>query len=144
MRPFVLTLAAVAATVGIAVAIVACSDEPACKPGVLTLHLGLLGDSTRADTIEVDGADPGAAVSVRVPHAVDAPSVAVGIEHIDVDVTFPGGYPQHALVHLLIRALLDGNVIGINNATIQLGDKCGEGSLLVGDMTGVDLDAGAF
>lgn len=142
MRLHVIAVILVAAAVAGAVGFVACSDE-SCKPGELVLHLGLLDESPQADTITVTGIDPGAAVTESFPNTVDPNAVALMVEHTDVHVTWPGGYPAHALVHLVVRALLKGTVIGVNTTTIQLGNKCGEGSMLVSARGGTDDDAGA-
>jgi hypothetical protein len=141
MRWHVIALVVVAGLVAGAGGFAACSDD-GCKPGELLLHIGLLDESPQADTITVTGIDPGAAVMESFPHTVDPSAVEFQVEHITEHVTWPGGYPPHALVHLVVRALLNGTVIGVNTATIQLGNKCGEGSMLVSARYGTDDDAG--
>jgi hypothetical protein len=142
MRWHVVAVILVAAVSAGAVGLVACSDD-SCTPGELVLHLGLIDDSPTADTITVTGNDPGASVMESFPHTVDPNAVSLDVEHLDVHVTWPQGYPSHALVHLIVRALLNGTVIGENTATIQLGAKCGSGSMLVSGRGGTDDDAGA-
>ena len=141
MRWHVIAVIAVAAVIAGAVVFVACSGE-SCTPNVLTLHLGLLDDSTTADTITVTGNDPGASVMASFPHTPDPTSVSIGVEHTQVAVTFPGAFPAHALLHLAVRALVNGTVIGVGTSTVELGATCGDGSLLVSARGGLDEDAG--
>lgn len=143
MRWHVIALLVAAAAVAGGVGFVACSSGPDCAPGELVLHLGLVDDSPQADTITVTGNDPGAAVMESFPNSADPDEIALNVEHTDVHVTWPQGYPTHALVHLVVRAVLKGNVIGENTTTIQLGNKCGTGSMLVSGRGGTDDDAGA-
>ncbi|HXU72862.1 MAG TPA: hypothetical protein VN947_26265 [Polyangia bacterium] len=142
MRWHVVALVLVAAVVAGSLGFFACSDSPSCQPGELVLHIGLIDNSPQADTITVTGIDPGAAVTESFPHAIDPNAVALNIEHVVEHVTWPQGFPSHAVVHLVVRALLNGTVLGVNTATIQLGTKCGEGSMLVSARYGTDDDAG--
>lgn len=107
------------------------------------MHLGLIDDSPAADTIRVAGHDPGALVDVSFPHPVDPTAVSSMVEHITEVVTFPGGYPKYATLHLVVYALENGVVVGENTTTVRVGETCGESTMLVGNAGGTDDDAGA-
>ena len=108
----------------------ACSG-PTCKPGTLLLHLALLDDAPLADTIVVSGNDPGAAVSDTFPHTPNPSGAMVQVEHFDVSVTWPQGYPTHAAVNLTVRALAGTTLLGINTTTVRLASGCTTSSVLV-------------
>ncbi len=120
---------------------VACSGS-SCRPGTLLLHIALLDDSPLADTITVVGDDPGAAVSQSFPHTPNPAAAAIGVEHITVEVTWPSGYPSFAVVNLVVSALQGSTVLGVDTATVRLGDKCGESDLLLSNR-GAVADGGA-
>jgi hypothetical protein len=113
----------------VAVGVVACSDSTTCKPGTLQLEIGLLDTSPLADTITVSIADTGAEVMQSFPHTPNQAGADVGIEHVSLEVTFPGGYPAGKLVHVLVRAVGGTTILGSNNAAIHLDDKCSIGNV---------------
>ena len=135
-----LALAAVGGTIAAATGVGACDS---CKAGVLTLRLGLLDESPQCDTITVEGHDPGATVMASFPHTPNPDAVAAGVEHVDEQITLPAGFPKDAQLHLVIRALLNGQVIGENSHTTRLDGTCGDATLLVSARYGTDDDAGA-
>jgi hypothetical protein len=150
MRSKVVVVAAsVAASVAVAVAVAVagalasagCSG-PSCKPGTLLLHVALLDDAPLADHIVVSGDDPGAAVSQSFPHTPDPDAAALQIQHVAVTVTWPGSYPAHAKVNLVVRAFAGATVLGTNGTTINLLPGCTESSVLVSNRLGVDPDGG--
>jgi hypothetical protein len=107
-----------------------CSDK-SCQPGTLNLHLALLDDAPLADTIRVHGDDPGAAVDVSFAHTPNQDAVTVGIERIAETIVWPGGYPKNALVHLHVRALAAGVVVGEQEVDLRLDPGCSETYQLV-------------
>ncbi len=113
----------------VAVLVVACSDTAACKPGTLLLQLGLLDTTPLADTITVTITDPGAEVMQSSPHVPNQSAADVGVEHVDVEVDFPGGYPADKLVHVLVKAIGGVTVLGSNIAAIHLDNKCTVGNV---------------
>ena len=129
-RNVAVAIALVAVAAAGVVGVQACSG-PECKPGTLLLHLALLDDAPLADTIVVSGNDPGAALSDTFPHAPNPSGAAVQVEHFDVAVTWPQGYPTHAAVNLTVRALAGGALVGINTTTVRLAPGCTTGSVLV-------------
>jgi hypothetical protein len=119
------------------VLVVACSG-PTCKAGTLSLDVALLDTAPLADTVTVSITDPGAEVMQSFPHTPDP--TAPGVEHTNVVVTFPGGYPANMLVHLLVRATGGVTVLGAGTATIHLDQTCTEGAIAVrGGGTPADL-----
>jgi hypothetical protein len=130
----------------VAILIVACSDNaPSCKPGTLLLQIGLLDTTPLADTITVSITDPGAEVMQSTPHAPNADAANIGVEHIAVEVDFPGGYPADKVVHPLVRAIGGTTILGSNIATIHLDSTCSVGNIAVSgrslpppDMAGSD------
>ncbi len=115
----------------VAAFMVACSDSPSCKPGTLLLQVALLDTAPLADTITVVDNDPGAVVTQTFPHTPNQAGAAVGVEHITVEVSWPGGYPADKLVHLLVKATGGVTVLGANTATIHLDPSCTVGSVAV-------------
>jgi hypothetical protein len=115
----------------VAVLVVACSDTTTCKPGTLLLQIGLLDTSPLADTITVSITDPGAEVMQSTPHEPNAAAAAVGVEHITVEVTFPGGYPADKLVHVIVKAIGGTTILGSNSASIHLDSKCSVGNVAI-------------
>ena len=124
----VVALALVALSL-VAFGVVACTDSPTCKPGTLLLQLGLLDTSPLADTITVSIADSGAELMQSIPHTPNQEAADVGVEHVDVEVSWPNGYPAGKLVHAVVRAIGGTTVLGSNTATIHLDDKCSVGNL---------------
>ena len=118
---------AAAVSIG-AVVFVACSG-PSCKPGTLAMTLALVDGAQLADTFTVTGDDPGAVVAETFPHA---PNLTSPAENFDVTVTWPGGYPAHAAVHLTVRAFASGAMIGSNTATVVLDATCTSSEMLIG------------
>jgi len=114
----------------VAVLVAGCSDSN-CKPGTLLLHLALLDDAPLADTITVHADDPGAAVDVSFPHTPNQDAVSVGVERITETITWPAGYPKNALVHLHVRALAAGTLVGEIEVDIRLDPTCSETYQLV-------------
>src|SRR4249920_2248558 len=143
MRWKILVAAAlVAGSLVTAVVVVACSG-PSCKAGTLALNIALLDTSPLADTITVTGMDAGAEVMASFPHVPNASNP--GIEHTNVVVTFPGGYPKDTVVHLVVRAIGGSTILGANTATIRLDETCTVGDVAVRggatptvDMAGTD------
>jgi hypothetical protein len=139
-RPLV-AVAVVAVSLLVTV-VVACSDAPGCKDGTLLLQVALLDTAPYADTITVTSTDADIVVDEKFPHEPNASNP--GVEHIAVEVTFPGGYPNDKVVHLVVRALGGVTILGANTATIHLEDKCTVGSVavrgggLATDMGGTD------
>lgn len=115
----------------VAVGVVACSDSTTCTPGTLRLEIGLLDTSPLADTITVSIADSGAEVMQSFPHTPNQTAAEVGIEHVSLELTWPGGYPAGKLVHVLIRAVGGTTILGSSNASIHLDDKCSVGNVAV-------------
>jgi hypothetical protein len=130
-------IALVVASLG-AVVVAACSG-PTCKPGQLVLDVALISTSALADTITVTANDPGASVMASFPHTPNP--MAPGIEHTSVIVTFPGGYPANAVVHLVVKALGGVTLLGANTATIHMDESCTSGGVAVfgGGIPAVDL-----
>jgi hypothetical protein len=129
MRWNLLVAAAVLALSIIVTAVVACSDSSTCKPGTLLLQVALLDASPLADTITVTSSDANIPVNESFPHVPN--NTVPGVEHTNVEVTFPGGYPKDMVVHLLVRALGGTTVLGANTATIRLDDTCTVGDVAV-------------
>jgi hypothetical protein len=127
--------------IAVAALVSGCSDSN-CKPGTLLLHLALLNDAPLADTITVHGDDPGAAVDVSFPHTPNQDGVTVGIERIVETIVWPGGYVKGALVHLHVRALAGGNLVGVDEVDIRLDPGCSETYQLV-SAPPPSLDGGA-
>jgi hypothetical protein len=115
----------------VALGFVAGCSSTNCKVGTLLLHLALLDQSPLADSITVHGDDPGAAVDAGFPHTPNADAVNVGVERIVETVTWPGGYPASTLVHLHVRALAAGTVVGVDEVDIRLDASCSETYQLV-------------
>lgn len=113
----------------IVTAVVACSDSTSCKPGTLLLQVGLLDTSPLADTIEVVSTDPMIPLDEKFPHVPN--SMAPGVEHVSVEVTFPNGYPKDTLVHLIVRAFGGVTLLGANTAAIHLDNTCTVGDVAV-------------
>ena len=130
----------------VAVLIVACSDTTsACKPGTLLLQIGLYDTSPLADTISVSISDPGAEVMQSTPHVPNPEAANIGVEHINIEVDFPGGYPADKLVHVFVRAIGGTTILGSNTASIHLDPKCSVGNVAISgrslpppDMAGSD------
>jgi len=120
-------IALIVASLG-AVVVAACSG-PTCKPGTLQIDLALISTSALADTITITGNDPGAAVMASFPHTPNP--TAPGVEHTSVTVTFPGGYPANAVIHLLVRAIGGTTLLGANSLTIHLDPSCSVADVLV-------------
>lgn len=138
MRWNALVAVAVVAVSLLITVVVACSDPITCKDGTLLLQIALLETAPYADTITVLSTDPDIVVNESFPHEPNASNP--GVEHISVEVTFPGGYPKDKVVHLVVRALGGVTVLGANTATIHLEDKCSVGSLSVrGGVTATDM-----
>jgi hypothetical protein len=130
-------IALVVASLGVVV-VAACSG-PTCKPGQLVLDVALASTAPLADSITVVGNDPGATVNETFPHTPNP--MAPGIEHTTITITFPGGYPANAVVHLVVRAIGGVTVLGVNTVTIHLDESCSVGGVLVsgGGITVNDL-----
>ena len=138
MRWNALVAVAVVAVSLLVTVVVACSDTVTCKDGTLLLEVALLNTAPYADTITVVSTDPDIVVDESFPHAPNASNP--GVEHISVEVTFPGGYPKDKVVHLVVRALGGVTVLGSNTATIHLDEKCSVGSVAVrGGVTATDM-----
>jgi len=118
-----------AASLVTAAIVVACSSGPSCKPGTLLLNVALLDTSPLADTITVTANDPKVMLSESFPHTPNASNP--GVEHTNVVVTFPDGYPKDMVVHLLVRALGGTTLLGANTATIHLDETCTVGDVAV-------------
>lgn len=116
------------ATSLIAVVVAACSG-PSCQAGTLSLDVALLNTTPLADTITVSSNDPGAMIMQSFPHTPDP--TAPSIEHTNVVVTFPGGYPTDAVVHLIVRALGGSTILGAGTATLHLDTTCTSGAVSV-------------
>ena len=126
-----------------ALPVVAGCSNSSCKTGTLLLHLALLDDAPLADTITVVGNDPGAAVSQSFPHTPNPDAAALRIERTAVVVTWPGGYPVHAIVGLTVTALSGATVVGSDISSVRLDDKCTETSVLVSNRYHEAGDGGA-
>jgi len=111
-----------------AVVVAACSG-PSCKAGTLQLDIALAATAPLADTITVTGVDPGAAVSQTFPHTPNP--MAPGIEHVTVNITFPGGYPADKVVHLVVKATGGVTLLGANTVTIHLDPTCSNAGVLI-------------
>ena len=125
----------------VALAFVGGCSSTNCKAGTLLLHLALLDQSPLADTITVHGDDPGATVDNTFAHTPNADAVTVGVERIVETVTWAGGYPKNALVHLHVTALAGGSVVGVDEVDIRLDPSCSETYQLVSAPT-LPLDGG--
>jgi len=109
--------------------VVACSSGPSCTPGTLSLNVALLDTSPLADTITVTATDPMAMINESFPHVPNASNP--GVEHTNVVVTFPDGYPKDTVVHLIVRAIGGTTILGANTATIRLDETCTVGDVAV-------------
>ena len=118
----------IAACLVTAVVVVACSG-PECKKGTLLLNIALLDTSPLADTITVTATDPMAMINQSFPHVPNASNP--GVEHTNVVVTFPDGYPKDTVVHLIVRAIGGTTILGANTATIRLDETCTVGDVAV-------------
>ena len=118
-----------AASLVTAAIITACSSGPSCAAGTLSLDIALLDTSPLADTITVVANDPGAMINESFPHTPNSSNP--GIEHTNVVVTFPGGYPKDTVVHLIVRAIGGTTILGANTASIRLDDTCTNGAIAV-------------
>ena len=116
---------------------------PSCQKGTLLLHIALLDQAPLADTIVVSGADPGAAVTDTFAHTPHPDLALAGIEHFDVVVTWPQGYPTYAAVNLTVRALAGGARLGIYTVNVRLVPGCTTDSVLVSNRGDLSGDGGA-
>jgi hypothetical protein len=112
------------------VVIVACSGS-SCKQGTLLLHVALLDDSPLADHITVVGNDPGAAIAQTIAHVPNQAAADQRVEHVALEVVWPGGYPVYAEVHLTVSAFSGDTLLGNNTVTVRLEPGCSETSTLV-------------
>ena len=109
----------------VAALVVACSDNaPSCKDGEFQLQVNLEGTAIDADTITITGTDPGAMVSMTVPHTP-------GLVQQIIDVNFSGGYPADKLVHLLVKATGGVTNLGEIEVDIHTDPKCSVATAVV-------------
>ena len=139
MRWRILVAVALVAASLASVIVAACSGA-SCKPGTLQLEIALSATAPLADTITVVGLDSGAMVNESFPHTPN--NMAPGIEHITVEVTFPGGYPANTVVHLVVKAIGGVTVLGANTVAIHLDDTCSVGGVLISGGVVTPGDAG--
>ena len=95
----------------------------------MLLNIALLDTSPLADTITVVANDPGAMINESFPHVPNSSNP--GVEHTNVEVTFPDGYPKDTVVHLIVRALGGTTILGANTASIRLDESCTVGGVAV-------------
>jgi hypothetical protein len=119
----------------VAVGVVACSDSTTCKTGTLLLQVGLLDTAPLADTISISIADSGAELTTSFPHTPNSDAANVGVEHINLELTWPQGYPTGKLVHVVVKATGGTTVLGSNSASIHLDDKCTVGNVAISGRT---------
>lgn len=128
-------LGLLASSLVVAIGFVACSDSSDCKPGTLLLQVGLLDTSPLADSISVSIADTGAELMQTFPHTPNQDAANVGVEHINLELTWPQGYPTGKLVHVVVRAMGGVTILGSNSASIHLDDKCTVGNVAISGRT---------
>jgi hypothetical protein len=101
----------------IAVVVVACSSDD-CKPNTFTIQARLVNAAVNADTITVQGTDPGMTFSQTFPHTPGDAGLVV------LDVSFPGGYPSDKLVHLLLTATGGVTTLGVDTIAVHTDPTC--------------------
>jgi hypothetical protein len=123
---------ALIALVAFATVVVACSDSgKSCKTGTLGLTVELDGTAAFADTLTLTSANP--PLTMTVPHSPNDTGP------INVDVTFPGGYPTNTVVRVLVRASGGVTLLGENVATVHLLPDCSNAFVAI--VGGITVDA---
>ena len=103
----------------LSVIVVACSDAaPDCPRATLRLQVQLNLTASLADTITVQSFAPPFLQTFK-----HTPTGQPG-ELVNVDITFPEGYPADKLLTLLVRAYGSGSLIGESLAQVHLLPEC--------------------
>jgi hypothetical protein len=111
--------AGLVASAALSTVVVACSDPvPDCTRDTLRIQVQLNLTASLADTITVISATPPFTQSFkRTPDGIFG-------EVVNVDVSFPNGYPTDKLLTLLLRASNQGQTLGEELAQIHLIPVC--------------------
>ena len=98
-----------------------CSDDDAtttCTPGTLRLQVELTPTADTIDSFTVESLAP------PLPVRTVAHKPGTVEELLDVDLVFPGGYPDNRLVTLLVTGLVQGQPIDRESVQVHTRPGC--------------------